>query len=539
MGERNQQDIDPRDLAVGNTPRMEARDFETVRSIVYRLTGITLSDAKRTLAESRLARRLRHHGFDTYRQYVRYLEERPETDEEYRELINCITTNKTSFFREKHHFEFLAAQVLPAARSGPLHIWSAGCSTGEEPYTIAMTVRDHAPVGAASRVHVFASDIDTQVLATARAGVYGGDRLEGLDDALLRRHFLRGTGSSEGLVRARPELQQLITFEQVNLIHGDWRLPAPFDVIFCRNVIIYFDKATQERLLERFALALKPGGYLILGHSETIHSKSSLFEPLKQTVYRFRGSGDPAAAAAPAPVAGARSTPAPPGLASPVAAPGPQRAARTLQAAEEHEAHLPARRAHRLSSTDAQGNERTVVRIEAGQVHASKSPVEIRTLLGSCVSACLYDPAARLGGMNHFMLPSSRDEDSASARYGVHAMELLINDIMKLGGSRQRLQAKVFGAASVIQLKRTGPEVGEMNADFVIRFLEAEGIPVVAKQLGGKSPLEVRMESDTGKVRVKALRSDLMNQIDAEERRRTLETVANEKRSSESDVTLF
>jgi chemotaxis protein methyltransferase CheR len=529
VGERNLRDIDPRDLAVGNSPRMEMREFEAVRGIVYRLTGISLSEAKRTLAESRLARRLRHHGFDSYRQYVQYLEGRPETDEEYRELINCITTNKTSFFREKHHFEFLASQVLPATRTGQLHIWSAGCSTGEEPYTIAMTVRDHAPAGGAGRVRIFASDIDTQVLATAQAGVYGTDRLEGLDEGQLKRHFLRGTGASQGLVRVRPELQKLIDFEQVNLIKGEWRLPATFDVIFCRNVIIYFDKATQERLLERFALALKPGGYLILGHSETIHSKSTLFEALKQTVYRFRSGAAPAA-----PVAEVEE----PAALAPAVAARP-RVARTLQAAEVHEAHLPARRTHRLSSTDALGNERTVVRIEAGQVHASNQPIEIRTLLGSCVSACLYDPAARLGGMNHFMLPSSRDEDSASARYGVHAMELLINDIMKLGGSRQRLQAKVFGAASVIRMKRTGPEVGEMNADFVLRFLEAEGIPVVAKQLGGKSPLEVRMESDTGKVRVKALRSDLMNQIDAEERRRTLETVAIEKRSSESDVTLF
>jgi chemotaxis protein methyltransferase CheR len=540
---------------IGATPRLEAREFAVLRELVYRLVGISLNDAKRTLVESRLQRRLRAHKFGSFVPYVKLLSSCKDTDDEIRELINCITTNKTSFFREPHHFEFLAENVLPRLRTGPVSIWSAGCSTGEEPYTIAMTTLDRAPSGSAGRMRIFASDIDTQVLATARQGVYPVDRLEGLDDDLLKRHFLRGTGAQEGLVRARPELQKLITFDPINLMGAHWQLPGPFDVIFCRNVIIYFDRPTQERLLERFALALKPGGYLILGHSENIHWKSSLFQALKHTVYRLSGAADAATAAesddtAVRPPVQAASPPKPappppvPGRtrvsSTPLDTPAPRgRAAQADEDEATRAAHAPAHREHRLSITDHAGVERPVVRIEAGMVHASKSPVEIRTLLGSCVSACLYDPINRLGGMNHFMLPSGNDEDSASARYGVHAMELLINDLMKLGASRQRMQAKVFGAASVIRLKRTGPEVGEMNADFVLRFLEAEGIPLLGKQLGGTSPLEVRMESDTGKVRTRALQSDLMNQIVAEERRRTIATVQSEKRASECDVTLF
>jgi chemotaxis protein methyltransferase CheR len=510
---------------------MTAAEFAAVRDLVHRVVGIALSDAKRTLAESRLARRLRAHGYTSFTEYLEHLERRDPAGEELREFVNCITTNRTSFFREPHHFEFLAAEVFPALTHGAVRVWSAGCSTGEEPYTIAMTAIERAP-GGGRGLSVFATDIDTEVLATAAAGVYALDRLEGLDEARLRRHFLRGTGGRAGHVQVRPELRERIQFQALNLMASDWRLPCRFDVILCRNVIIYFDRPTQERLIERFALALVPGGHLILGHSENIHGMGDLFEPLRQTVYRLRG----APAARPASRAAANAAPSPSAVPPPAvpasAAPATRaRPARRAAATHGHTVRLPA--------TAAAAGARPVVRIEAGEVHASSRPVEIRTLLGSCVAACLYDPVARVGGMNHFMLPNGSDDSLSPARYGVHAMELLINDIMKMGGSRPRLQAKVFGGAKVIRLERRGPDVGTLNADFVIDFLSTEGIAVAARQLGGTSPLEVRMEADTGRVRVRPLRSELMDRIDAEERRRTQETVAGEARVSESSVTLF
>jgi chemotaxis protein methyltransferase CheR len=262
-------------------------EFAFIRELVEQHAAIKLPDTKRQMVYGRLVRRLRELRLGSFAEYVALLRD-DAGGPEFVNLINAVTTNLTSFFREKHHFDVLREKVIPefvtrnsAKRS--LRIWSAGCSTGEEPYSIAMTVLDCLPAG--WDLKILATDIDTKVLATASAGVYGEDRIRSLPDTLKRRGFLRGRGESSDKVRVRPEFQQPISFKQLNLMEA-WPMRGQFDFIFCRNVVIYFDKPTQQRLFDRFADQLVDDGYVFLGHSETMHNLTTRFRLLGQTVYQ-------------------------------------------------------------------------------------------------------------------------------------------------------------------------------------------------------------------------------------------------------------
>lgn len=265
-----------------------AADFERIRALVYEHAGIHLSETKSNLVYGRLSRRLRVLQLARFDDYLRFLQEHIET--ELTEFLNAITTNLTSFFRENHHFEALRNQVLPelmharrAARR--LRLWSAGCSTGEEPYSLAMVLCETVLDNPGWDVKLLATDLDTNVLETARAGLYVEDRMRTVSRERLQRFFQRGTGANAGKVRVTPELQRLIAFNQLNLMET-WPMRGPLDVIFCRNVVIYFDKPTQVRLFERFADLLSDGGTLFVGHSETLNKVTDRFELIGQTIYR-------------------------------------------------------------------------------------------------------------------------------------------------------------------------------------------------------------------------------------------------------------
>jgi chemotaxis protein methyltransferase CheR len=265
-------------------------EFRYLRDLIYAHTGIALSDHKRALVCARLARRLRHWGFTTYTQYYELLTERDPEERELMELINAITTNKTDFFREMHHFQFLAEHVLPTLQlthQRRVRIWSAACSTGEEPYSIAMTVCESLPLDKFD-VKILASDIDTTVLERATAGVYPAEAVGRIPEALRARYFLRGSSANEGRARAKPILQSLIRFRRLNLIAESWPMQGPFDVIFCRNVLIYFDKETQRRLLQRFTELLRRDGYLMLGHAEAIHGFEKSLRTVGHSTYQRR-----------------------------------------------------------------------------------------------------------------------------------------------------------------------------------------------------------------------------------------------------------
>jgi chemotaxis protein methyltransferase CheR len=258
-----------------------SKDFEQVRALIYKHAGIALSPVKQDMVYSRLARRLRHHGDRTFAQYLARLERDPA---EWETFTNSLTTNLTSFFREAHHFDILGARLKDIGAGRTIKIWCSAASTGEEPYSLAMTACE-AFNSMTPPVQILASDIDTNVLKQGEAGVFAGDRVDRLAPERLRRFFLKGTGSQSGQVRIRPELQRLISFRRVNLLDAGWPIQGPVDFIFCRNVMIYFDKPTQHRILERFAPLLRRDGLLFAGHSESFLHAADLFRSLGRTVY--------------------------------------------------------------------------------------------------------------------------------------------------------------------------------------------------------------------------------------------------------------
>jgi chemotaxis protein methyltransferase CheR len=261
-----------------------ARDFERVRALIYKRAGIALAPGKQEMVYSRLARRLRSVGMQSFEHYLDCLERDRDSDSaEWEAFTNALTTNLTSFFREEHHFPILADHVR---NRRDVSVWCSAASTGEEPYSIAMTLCETYDT-LTPPATIFATDIDTSVLATAAAGIYPAERVERLSPERLRRFFLRGTGAQAGLVRIRPELRKLVTFGQLNLLDDSYRMSSPFDVVFCRNVMIYFDKPTQSRILSRFAPLIKPDGLLFAGHSENFLYVSDAFKLRAKTVYQL------------------------------------------------------------------------------------------------------------------------------------------------------------------------------------------------------------------------------------------------------------
>ncbi|RQS73456.1 chemotaxis protein CheR [Burkholderia sp. Bp8963] len=261
-----------------------AADFARIRALIHQRAGISLSEHKRDMAYSRLARRLRARGLDAFRDYLDLLE-RDDDPVEWEAFTNALTTNLTAFFRESHHFPILAEFVK--RRAAPVSVWCSAASTGEEPYSIAITLIEALGESAARGASILATDLDTQVLAKAEAGIYTYDQVKHLSPERLKRFFLKGTGSQAGRVKVRPELRAMIRFEQLNLTDADYRIAQPFDAIFCRNVMIYFDKPTQGQVLARFEPLVKPGGLLFAGHSENFTYVTQAFRLRGQTVYEL------------------------------------------------------------------------------------------------------------------------------------------------------------------------------------------------------------------------------------------------------------
>lgn len=263
-------------------------DFERLRALVRSSTGISLSDEKQELVYGRLSRRLRKLQLGSFTDYCALLERGDERETE--AFINAITTNLTSFFRESHHFDYLRDVALPRivqrnTASRRLRVWSAGCSSGEEPYSLAMTLAESLPPERGWDVRILATDLDSDMVATAAAGIYDAKRIEGINASRRRRWFLRGRDANGDKVRISPQLRGMVTFKRLNLM-DDWPIRGPFDAIFCRNVMIYFDKPTQTVLLDRFAGLLLDGDHLFIGHSESLANVTERFRSVGKTVYR-------------------------------------------------------------------------------------------------------------------------------------------------------------------------------------------------------------------------------------------------------------
>jgi len=258
-------------------------DFSKIRTLIHQRAGIALSPQKRQMVYSRLARRLRKLKLKEFSTYLSFLEADPNGDE-WQLFTNALTTNLTSFFRESHHFPVLAEHVLDCPQ--PVTVWCSAASTGEEPYSIAMTLIE-ALGNRAAGASVLATDIDTQVLAVGAQGIFSLEQVSKLTPERLKRFFLKGSGAHAGKVRIRPEVAAMVKFEQLNLLDTKWALREPFDAIFCRNVMIYFDKPTQEKILQRFAPLLKPHGLLFAGHSENFSFVNHTFRLRGKTIYEL------------------------------------------------------------------------------------------------------------------------------------------------------------------------------------------------------------------------------------------------------------
>lgn len=267
-------------------PELSDRDLFTIARLVYAKSGINLHKGKRALVAARLQKRLRRGGFDSFRQYIRYVQT-DESGDELTAMLDAIATNHTAFFREPRHFDFLANTVLPplVARGVSIRGWSAGCATGEEPYTIAMVMLERMGPRAPQQVRLLASDLSTKALATATAGVYKAARLQDVPKSLAHKYFSRHGALGEALVRVSSQLQSLVEFRQLNLLQAEDRV-APQDFIFCRNVMIYFDREVQQRVLAGLERRLAPGGYLFVSHSESLSSVAHGLKWVAPSIYQ-------------------------------------------------------------------------------------------------------------------------------------------------------------------------------------------------------------------------------------------------------------
>ncbi len=260
-------------------------EYEQICSLVYAESGIALGENKQSLVVSRLTKRLRDLQLGSFSDYYSYVTN-DASKEEFTRLLDLISTNKTDFFREPKHFDFLREQILPSLeREKRVRIWSSACSTGEEPYTIAITLLESVADPARWDFRILASDLSTRVLAKASSGLYEEDRIRDVPPDVAKRHFLRGTGDSAGMVKVKPHLSDLIQFRRLNLMSDRFPIKSPLDVVFCRNVMIYFDRPTQERLVNKFYHHLKPGGYLFIGHSESLQWVAHPFKSVAPTIY--------------------------------------------------------------------------------------------------------------------------------------------------------------------------------------------------------------------------------------------------------------
>ena len=269
------------------------REFQLFSNFIYDNVGIKMPPAKKTMLEARLQKRLKALGIPSFEEYGNYVFSPDGRATELIHLIDVVTTNKTDFFREPGHFDFMVKTALPTILDGregssrdPLRVWSAGCSTGEEPYTMAMVLSEFAIGRPDFRAAITATDICTQVLQTARTGIYPEERTDPIPLNLKKKYLLRSREKSKSLVRIAPHVRSLVSFRRINFMDDDLGISEKMDIIFCRNVVIYFDKPTQQTLMRKFYKQLKPGGYLFIGHSETLSGLDVDFKAVAATVYR-------------------------------------------------------------------------------------------------------------------------------------------------------------------------------------------------------------------------------------------------------------
>ena len=417
-------------------------DFAAFQSLVYAAAGIHLTPNKREMLATRLARRLHALGLTNYRAYYNLLMSEDASGEEREHFINSVTTNKTHFFREPHHFDFVRDRVIPELRrrvaaGAPrrLRMWSCACSSGEEPYSLAMIAhRELARDNYA--IEIVASDIDTEILACAEAGVYSEAQISEVPPELRQRYFAK----VERGWQVRDELRALIQLHQVNLIHDAFPFAGTFDAIFIRNVIIYFDRPSQVQLFQRLRSFLADTSYLFLGHSESLLHITEAFVPTGQTVYQPRGAAS----------------------------------------------HAPRRRGRA-----------TVTRFAAGGIVVSREALRLDAVVGPSVAACVFDPLAKVGGMAELAAASDREAERATER----TIAQLAARLIDLGASRHELRAKLVGGGASDPAERAR---GERELEVAEACLRRADVPLASKRLGGAERLEIQFFTGSGRLLCRA-----------------------------------
>ncbi len=423
------------------------------------------------MLEGRLKRRMAALNLASYREYCEYLFAGNGPDaEELVHLIDAVTTNKTDFFRERTHFDFLVAKALPdlTARHGSareLRFWSAGCSTGEEPYTLAMVLNEYRQSHPSFRFRVLATDISTTVLEKAERGVFHSEVVAPVPPGLRQKYFMRSRDRGADLLRVVPELRDMVEFRRLNLIE-EFGMSELSDAIFCRNVIIYFDRPTQERLFRKLSGQLTDGGYVFVGHSENLHHMDVPLAPVAPALYQK-------------PITK---------IIAKVGAGPPE------------------------------------VYLQPGEVHLARRPAILKTILGSCVGVTFWSPRLRVGALCHGVLP--RCPQGMQAAEGYRYVDFAIGDLAKqfesFGVPRSEVQVKVFGGADVLPVNATASAkatVGDQNWHTALEILRDESLKVIASDVGGKAGRIIQFHTGTGEVLVRRL-SHLPQ--DEDQRRRML-----------------
>lgn len=274
-------------FSVNGKTELTLSEFEQIRKIVYDYCGINLHEGKQALVRGRLMKRLRSLQLSSFTEYLHYLE-RDESREEFSHFIDILTTNKTSFFRESSHFDFIQKEIIPGVGNRPLKWWSAGCSSGEEPITMAMILKEGMNATSKPPVKILATDLSREVVQFAKGGVYPQSKLKGIPNYLLKKYFKQSSENKDQFI-VDDRIKNLITYGRLNLLKR-WPMSGPFHIIMCRNVMIYFDKETQRRLVERFYDFLEPGGYLFIGHSESVTNKEIGLRTILPAAYQKIGA---------------------------------------------------------------------------------------------------------------------------------------------------------------------------------------------------------------------------------------------------------
>ncbi len=441
---------------------MSDKTFSRFSGFIQGEVGIKMPPAKKTMLQARLQKRLWKLGFDSFDAYYEYVFSPKGREEELASMIDVVTTNKTEFFREPKHFEFLLQRVVPdllERQQGDKHlmIWCAGCSTGEEPYTLAMVLKDHAERVEKFNFLVLATDVSSDVLQRAKLGIYDDEMIDTIPMAFRKKYLLRSRDHEKGLVRIAPEIRAHIRFRWLNLVKRDFQLREKMDIVFCRNVIIYFDRETQEKVVGHLCDYLVEGGYLFTGHSETLNGISVPVIPVAHTVYK------------------------------------------------------------KESRAVTSRNELPVITLKPAEVFVSDRPTIVRTVLGSCVAVTMYDRKLGIAAICHAVMPkedgSQIDESLfiGPYKYVDTVIPIMVERLRSYGVDMKELEVKVFGGADLLIAKERAakiPPVGKANVDAVVRIIKAFGLRLKVSDVGGVMGRKILFYTHTGEVLLKHLKPD-------------------------------